>query len=33
LEARVRARPLLETGAAPVGLQPLMLGAARDSYL
>jgi phospholipase/carboxylesterase len=33
MEARLRARPLLETGFAPVGLQPLMFGAARDSYL
>src|ERR687896_1872158 len=33
MEARLRARPLLVTGSAPVGLQPLMLGAARDSYL
>jgi predicted esterase len=32
-EARLRARPLRVTGSAPVGLQPLMLGAARDSYL
>ena len=30
---RLRARPGQVTGAAPVGLQPLMLGAARDSYL
>jgi phospholipase/carboxylesterase len=29
----LRARPGRVTGAAPVGLQPLMLGAARDSYL
>ena len=29
----MRARPGRVTGAAPVGLQPLMLGAARDSYL
>ena len=33
MEARLRARPLLETGFAPVGPQPLMFGAARDSYL
>jgi phospholipase/carboxylesterase len=33
MEARLRARPLHVTGPAPVGLQPLMLGAARDSYL
>jgi phospholipase/carboxylesterase len=32
-EGRLRARPKMVTGAAPVGLQPLMLGAARDSYL
>ena len=32
-EGRLRARPVQVTGAAPVGLQPLMLGAARDSYL
>jgi phospholipase/carboxylesterase len=32
-EGRLRARPRRVTGAAPVGLQPLMLGAARDSYL
>ncbi len=32
-EGRLRARPIEVTGAAPVGLQPLMLGAARDSYL
>ena len=32
-EGRLRARPGRATGAAPVGLQPLMLGAARDSYL
>jgi phospholipase/carboxylesterase len=32
-EGRLRARPGRVTGAAPVGLQPLMLGAARDSYL
>jgi phospholipase/carboxylesterase len=30
---RLRARPVQITEAAPVGLQPLMLGAARDSYL
>src|ERR671933_1415921 len=30
---RLRARPVQVTGAAPVGLQPLMLGAARDSCL
>ena len=29
----MRARPGRVTGAAPVGLRPLMLGAARDSYL
>ena len=33
VNGRLRARPGLVTGAAPVGLQPLMLGAARDSYL
>ena len=33
MEARLQARPLQVTGPAPVGLQPLMLGAARDSYL
>src|SRR5919112_1025433 len=33
MEARLRARPLQVTGSAPVGLQPLMLGAARDRYL
>ncbi len=32
-EGRLRARPIQVTRAAPVGLQPLMLGAARDSYL
>src|ERR671917_2133972 len=32
-EGRLRARPVQVTGPAPVGLQPLMLGAARDSYL
>src|SRR5918999_2576958 len=32
-KGRLRARPLLVTGSAPVGLQPLILGAARDSYL
>src|SRR5215203_6864829 len=32
-EGRLRARPVQVTGSAPVGLQPLMLGAARDSYL
>jgi len=32
-EGRLRARPVQATGSAPVGLQPLMLGAARDSYL
>jgi len=32
-KGRLRARPVQVTGAAPVGLQPLMLGAARDSYL
>ena len=32
-EGRLRARPVHVTGAAPVGLQPLTLGAARDSYL
>src|SRR5919202_2302735 len=30
---RLRARPVQVTGAAPVGLQPLTFGAARDSYL
>jgi phospholipase/carboxylesterase len=32
-EGRLRARPVRVTGSAPVGLQPLMLGAARDSFL
>jgi phospholipase/carboxylesterase len=32
-EGRLRARPGEASGAAPVGLQPLMIGAARDSYL
>jgi phospholipase/carboxylesterase len=32
-EGRLRARPTKLNGIAPVGLQPLMLGAARDSYL
>ncbi len=32
-EGRLRARPVQVTGAAPLGLQPLMLGAARDSFL
>jgi phospholipase/carboxylesterase len=32
-EGRLRARPVRVTGSAPVGLQPLMLGAARDSHL
>jgi phospholipase/carboxylesterase len=32
-KGRLRARPVQVTGSAPVGLQPLMLGAARDSYL
>jgi phospholipase/carboxylesterase len=32
-EGRLRTRPVQVTGEAPVGLQPLMLGAARDSYL
>jgi phospholipase/carboxylesterase len=32
-EGRLQARPVQVTGEAPVGLQPLMLGAARDSYL
>jgi phospholipase/carboxylesterase len=32
-QGRLQARPGMVTGAAPVGLQPLMLGAARDSYL
>jgi predicted esterase len=32
-QGRLRARPGKVTKAAPVGLQPLMLGAARDSYL
>jgi phospholipase/carboxylesterase len=32
-KGRLRTRPVQVTGAAPVGLQPLMLGAARDSYL
>jgi phospholipase/carboxylesterase len=30
---RLRARPVRVTGSAPLGLQPLMLGAARDSHL
>src|SRR5215213_11683600 len=32
-EGRLRSRPARLSGSAPVGLQPLMLGAARDSYL
>jgi len=32
-EGRLRTRPVQVTRAAPVGMQPLMLGAARDSYL
>jgi hypothetical protein len=32
-KGRLRARPTQVTGTAPVGLPPLMLGAARDSYL
>jgi len=32
-KGRLRTRPVQVTGAAPVGLQPLMFGAARDSYL
>jgi phospholipase/carboxylesterase len=32
-EGRLWARPKKVSGTAPVGLQPLMLGAARDSYL
>jgi len=32
-EGRLRARPTKVIGMAPVGPQPLMLGAARDSYL
>ncbi len=32
-EGRLRARPVKVVGSAPVGLQPLMLGAARESYL
>ena len=32
-QGRLRARPGKVTRAAPVGLQPLMLGASRDSYL
>jgi phospholipase/carboxylesterase len=32
-KGRLRARPAKVKGAAPVDLQPLMLGAARDSYL
>jgi phospholipase/carboxylesterase len=32
-EGRLYARPMKVNGMAPVGLQPLMLGAARDSYL
>ena len=32
-EGRLRARPAKVSGMAPVGLQPLMLGAARESYL
>jgi phospholipase/carboxylesterase len=32
-EGRLRARPAEVSGMAPVGLQPLMLGAARESYL
>jgi len=30
---RLWARPTKITGAAPIGLQPLTVGAARDSYL
>jgi phospholipase/carboxylesterase len=33
MNGRLRPRPGHVTGAAPVGLQPLMLGAARESYL
>ena len=33
MDGRLRARPGRARGEAPVGLQPLMLGAARDSYL
>lgn len=33
MKGRLRARPAQVKGAAPVGPQPLMLGAARDSYL
>jgi phospholipase/carboxylesterase len=33
IEGRLQARPTKVIGMAPVGLQPLMLGAARDSYL
>src|ERR687890_208872 len=33
MEARLRARPVRVTGSTPVGLQPLMIGAARDSHL
>src|ERR671916_995094 len=32
-QGRLRARPGKVTGAAPVGLQPLIIGASRDSYL
>jgi phospholipase/carboxylesterase len=32
-EGRLRARPVRVSGSAPLGLQPLMLGAARDSHL
>ena len=32
-EGRLRARPAKVSGMAPVGLQSLMLGAARESYL
>ena len=32
-KGRLLARPTKVNGAAPVGLQPLMLGATRDSYL
>jgi phospholipase/carboxylesterase len=32
-KGRLRVRPAKVKGAAPVGLQPLMLGVARDSYL
>ena len=32
-EGRLRSRPARVSGSAPLGLQPLMLGAARDSYL